>query len=119
MTDKLTACLDFRGGHRGGRYDRYDDRRGGGRRYDDGYRSGRYDSYYSDRRDYGRRDYHDGYRGDRYGTREDRYSTRDDRRSYYERDRYGGYGDVSTREAREPYGRAYDSRGDDRYGGAR
>lgn len=85
---------DFRGGGRGGRSDRYDDRRapyGGSWRRNDDYRYGRYDSY-SDRRDYGgrgegrgdyrdyRRDYRDdygSYRGiDRYasGGREDRYS---------------------------------------------
>ncbi|KAH8423619.1 RNA recognition motif domain-containing protein [Aspergillus melleus] len=87
---------DFRGGHGGrGRGDRFDDRRGGyggsWRRNDD-YRYGRYDSY-SDRRDYGGRDYRDyggrrdyrddyGYRGgiDRYASsREDRYS-REERR---------------------------------------
>ncbi|KAJ0414644.1 hypothetical protein BJY00DRAFT_318635 [Aspergillus carlsbadensis] len=53
------------GGRRGGRGDRYDDRRGGygggggnWRRGGDEYRYGRYDSY-SDRRDYGGREYRD------------------------------------------------------------
>ncbi|OJJ44893.1 hypothetical protein ASPZODRAFT_134302 [Penicilliopsis zonata CBS 506.65] len=104
---------DFRGPPRGGRGDRYDDRRGGyggGWRRNDDYRYGsRYDSY-GDRgsggrdygRDYGRREYRDeyagGYRGgiDRYASgREDRYGREDrrddrrsgdDRRGYYDRD---------------------------------
>lgn len=66
---------EFGGGRRGGRGDRYDDRRGGyggsWRRGGDDYRYGRYDSY-SDRRDYGgrgeyrdygRREYRDDYAG--------------------------------------------------------
>ncbi|KAB8205519.1 hypothetical protein BDV34DRAFT_100142 [Aspergillus parasiticus] len=105
---------DFRGGGRGGRSDRYDDRRapyGGSWRRNDDYRYGRYDSY-SDRRDYGgrgegrgdgrgdyrdyRRDYRDdygSYRGiDRYasGGREDRYS-RDERRDDRREERRGYY----------------------------
>ncbi|KAL2867124.1 RNA recognition motif domain-containing protein [Aspergillus lucknowensis] len=113
------------GGRRGGRGDRYDDRRGGygggnWRRGGDDYRYGRYDSY-SDRREYGggreyrdynRREFRDdyaggagggsgGYRGggDRYasGGREERY----------------GHGAPS----RDPYpGRSYDPR-EDRYAG--
>ncbi|KLJ10181.1 hypothetical protein EMPG_09882 [Blastomyces silverae] len=102
-----------RGPPRGGRYDRYEDRRGGyggsgGRRPDDSYRYGRYDSYNERSRDYGRREFRDdaSYRIDRYATsggreggregggREDRYERRgggddrrgDDRRAYYDRD---------------------------------
>ncbi|OAL67799.1 hypothetical protein A7C99_0930 [Trichophyton rubrum] len=137
---------ELRGHSRGGRYDRYDDRRGGygghGRRYDDGYRSSRYDSY-SDRGS--RRDYRDdyGHRGvDRYATsgRDDRYGDRGDRGDrdrdrgdrrgdrrgggYYDRDdaraqsASGGYSDApSHRESYEPSGsRAYDNRWDDRTG---
>ncbi|EZF35371.1 RNA-binding protein [Trichophyton mentagrophytes] len=93
---------ELRGHSRGGRYDRYDDRRGGygghGRRYDDGYRSSRYDSY-SDRGS--RRDYRDdyGHRGvDRYATsgRDDRYGDRgerSDRGGDRERDRGDRRGD--------------------------
>lgn len=119
---------DFRGpGGRGGRGDRYDDRRGphgggwrrGGGGGDD-YRYGRYDSY-SDRRDYG---------GGRDGGREYRdYPRREYRDDYSYRggiDRYasgsgGGreerYGDAPP--AREPYaGRSYEPRGgEDRYSG--
>ncbi|MCJ1298579.1 hypothetical protein MMC08_001369 [Hypocenomyce scalaris] len=123
---------DVRGPPRGGRFDRFDDRRGGGSgygggRYDDSYRgSSRYDD--RERRSYGRRDDY-GSRGiDRYASsgRDDRYSSRgDDRRGgggYY--DREGGrssntaaYGEpASTRDARESYGgRVYDDRSDDRY----
>lgn len=120
---------DFRGPPRGGRFDRYDDRRGGGYgggRYDDSYRSSRYDD--RDRRSYGRRDDY-GSRGiDRYASsREDRYSSRgDDRRGggggeHYGRDSgrsgYGGYGDSApSRDTREPYGgRVLEDRPDDRY----
>ncbi|KAK2751633.1 hypothetical protein FQN55_000354 [Onygenales sp. PD_40] len=133
---------DFRGPPRGGRFERYDDRRGGygGRRFDDGYRHGRYDSYNERSRDFGRREPRDdaGYRGgiDRYATsgREDRYERRgggddrrgDDRRSYYDRDESrahhsSAYADAPPpREAREPYGggsRSYEGRGgEERYG---
>ncbi|KAL9107607.1 MAG: hypothetical protein Q9227_007510 [Pyrenula ochraceoflavens] len=117
---------DFRG--RGGRFDRYDDRRGGygGRRYDDGgYRGGsRYDSY--ERRDYGgRRDYRDDYgsRGiDRYAGRDERYGGRgEDRRGGGSGGYYGRYDDRSyggRDDNRDSYagGRDYESR-DDRYGG--
>lgn len=114
-----------RGGPRGPRGDRFDDRRYGGnwRRQDD-YRYGRYDSY-SDRRDYGRdyrdyrRDYRDdyGYRGiDRYASsRDDRYSRddrRDDRRGYYDRD--ANPPSYSQGPPRDAYASRY---GDDRYGG--
>lgn len=116
-------------GGRGGRFERYDDRRGGyGGRRDD-YRVGqRYDSY--DRREYGgRRDRDEGYGSrniDRYTNsgRDDRYSGRgDDRRGggrggYYDRsDDRGGYEASSGRDdPREPYGssRDYSSR-EDRY----
>ncbi|MCJ1451794.1 hypothetical protein MMC28_002134 [Mycoblastus sanguinarius] len=124
---------DFRGPPRGGRFDRYDDRRGGGYRgygggrYDDTYRgSSRYDD--RERRSYGRRDDY-GSRGiDRYasGGRDDRYSGRgDDYRGggeHYGRD--GGrsshtasYGDAPSRDTRDPYGggRDQDHRSDDRY----
>ncbi|KAL6715920.1 hypothetical protein ACLMJK_006881 [Lecanora helva] len=123
---------DFRGPPRGGRFDRYDDRRGGGGyrgyggggRYDDTYRgSSRYDD--RDRRSYGRRDDY-GSRGiDRYasGGRDDRYSSRgDDYRGggdSYGRDggRSSGYGDMGSRDTRDPYGggRDQDYRSDDRY----
>ncbi|EDN08154.1 transformer-SR ribonucleoprotein [Histoplasma capsulatum] len=123
-----------RGPPRGGRYDRYDDRRGGyggggGRRSDDNYRYGRYDSYNERSRDYGRRDFRDdqSYRGiDRYATsggreggREERYERRgggddrrgDDRRGYYDRDdarshHSSAYPDAPPppRESRDPYG---------------
>ncbi|ODH53705.1 hypothetical protein GX48_00123 [Paracoccidioides brasiliensis] len=130
-----------RGPPRGGRYDRYDDRRGGygggGRRQDDSYRHGRYDSYNERSRDYGRREFRDepSYRGiDRYATsgREDRYERRggggaaddrrgDDRRAYYDRDDARahhsaafGEGAPPPRESREPYGgRSYEGRGGD------
>ncbi|KAL3437110.1 hypothetical protein BDV09DRAFT_193399 [Aspergillus tetrazonus] len=123
------------GGRRGGRGDRYDDRRGGygggnWRRGGDDYRGyGRYDSY-SDRRDYGgrdfrdygRRDYRDdyaggpggsgsgGYRGgaDRYasGGREERYG-RDERRDDRRDERRGYY----DRDANPPsYGHGAPSR---------
>ncbi|PGH17142.1 hypothetical protein AJ79_01280 [Helicocarpus griseus UAMH5409] len=132
----------YRGPPRGGRYDRYEDRRGGygggGRRFDDSYRYGRYDSYNERSRDYGRRDFREepSYRGiDRYATsgREDRYDRRgggddrrgDDRRAYYDRDdarahHSSGFADAAPppRESRDPYagGRAYEGRGgDDRY----
>ncbi|QVM09353.1 hypothetical protein D8B26_004015 [Coccidioides posadasii str. Silveira] len=125
---------DFRGPPRGGRFERYDDRRGGygyGRRHDDGYRHGRYDSYNERSREYGRRDYRDdyGYRGvDRYATsgREERYGPRgEDRRrgGYYDRDdaraqAASAYASAPPqRESREPYGsRSYDNRWNDRYG---
>lgn len=75
----LIISIELRGGFSrgGGRFDRYDDRRGygGGRRYDEG-RPPRYDSYSDRRRDY-RDDY--GYRGvDRYAStgRDDRYGDR-------------------------------------------
>ncbi|KAL4803229.1 hypothetical protein BDV18DRAFT_163279 [Aspergillus unguis] len=129
------------GGRRGGRGDRYDDRRGGyggswRRGGGDDYRYGRYDSY-SDRRDYGggreyrdygRRDYRDdyaggpggsggGYRGgDRYasGGREDRYGRderRDDRRGYYDRDANPPSYGHGA-PSREPYpARSYEPRG--------
>ncbi|MCJ1272642.1 hypothetical protein MMC21_000428 [Puttea exsequens] len=117
---------DFRGPPRGGRFDRYDDRRGGGHRgyggsrYDDNYRGS---SRYDDRRSYGRRDDY-GSRGiDRYasGGRDDRYSSRgDDYRGG------GGYGrddgrsaayDAPPRGGREPYGGRdnVEYRSDDRY----
>ncbi|PTU17813.1 hypothetical protein P175DRAFT_0504568 [Aspergillus ochraceoroseus IBT 24754] len=63
---------EFRGG-RGGRGDRFDDRRGaygGSWRRNDDYRYGRYDSY-SDRRDYGGRDYRGGDYGGRREYRDD------------------------------------------------
>jgi len=122
---------EFRGPPRGGRFDRYDDRRGGygGGRYDDSYRgSSRYDD--RERRSYGRRDDY-GSRGiDRYASsgREDRYSSRgDDRRGGYES--YGGrdggrsnhhaaYAEPTpSRDARDPYGggRAQDDHSNDRY----
>lgn len=129
----LTPVLgDFGGprGGRGGRFDRYDDRRGGyGGRRDD-YRGGsRYDPY--DRREYGgRRDREEGYGSrniDRYASsgRDDRYSSRgDDRRGggrgggYYDRsDDRGGYDAASSRDdTRDSYGggRDYSSR-EDRY----
>ncbi|KAL4905206.1 hypothetical protein BDW74DRAFT_178209 [Aspergillus multicolor] len=128
------------GGRRGGRGDRYDDRRGGygggnWRRGGDDYRGGgygRYDSY-SDRRDYGSREYRDygrrdyrddyaggpggsgsgGYRGgaDRYasssGGREERYG-RDERRDDRRGDERRGYYD---RDANPPsYGHGAPSR---------
>jgi len=114
-----------RGPPRGGRFDRYDDRRGGGYgggRRDDGYRS-------SDRnRDYGRRDDYGSRNIDRYASsRDDRYGGRgDDRRGggYRDEGRDAGYGDSAAsrdtrepREPREPYtggGRSYEGR-DDRY----
>ncbi|GKZ52583.1 hypothetical protein AnigIFM60653_001184 [Aspergillus niger] len=128
---------DFRGGHRGGRGDRYDDRRGpygGSWRRGDDYRYGRYDSY-SDRRDYGRdyrdyggrRDYRDdyGYRGggssggiDRYasGGREDRYSREDRRDDRREERRGGSGGGYYDRDANPPsYGSAAPAR--DAYAG--
>jgi len=120
---------EFRGPPpRGGRYERYDDRRSapyGGRRDEGGYRSGggggRYDSYSQDRRD--RREYRDDYgsRGiDRYASsgREDRYERGgDDRRGgggggrYQDRDdrrggNYsggGGFDAAASRDTREPY----------------
>ncbi|CAF9933258.1 MAG: hypothetical protein HETSPECPRED_008577 [Heterodermia speciosa] len=121
---------DFRGGPRGGRFDRYEDRRGGGYggygsgRHDDNYRSSRYED--RDRRSYGRRDDYGSRNIDRYasGGRDDRYSSRgDDRRGGgdYARDSgrsgYGGYGDLApSRDARDSYGgRALDDRPDDRY----
>ena len=107
---------------------RYDDRRGGYGGYGGGYRNDRggdnYRSRYDDRdrHSYRRDDY--GSRGiDRYASsgRDDRYSSRgDDRRGYYDRDGgrsgAGGYGETtaSTRD-REPYGKTYDDRVDDRY----
>ena len=123
---------DFRGPPRGGRYDRYDDRRGGGGyggyrgggRYDDSYRgSSRYDD--RERRSYGRRDDY-GSRGiDRYasGGRDDRYSGRGDEYrgggDSYGRDggRSSGYGDAGSRDTRDAYGggRDQDYRSDDRY----
>ena len=117
---------DFRGPPRGGRYDRFDDRRGGGSRgsgrYDDSYRGSRYDD--RDRRYYGRRDDYAPRNIDRYasGGREDRYSSRgDDYRGgsggdYYARDsgRSGGYGEGgAARESRDSYGAGRDH--DDRY----
>ena len=122
---------DFRGGRGGGRFDRYEDRRGGG--YGGGYRGygGRYDDNYRgssryedrDHRSYGRRDDY-GSRGiDRYasGGRDDRYSSRgDDRRGGgggggYDRS-HGSYGDSAPRESRDAYGgRASYDRPDDRY----
>ena len=113
---------DFRGGPRGGRYDRYDDRRGpygGGRRYEDAPRYGRYDSY-----GYGGGRYREyGSRGvDRYASAE-RYGPRggDDRRGgdyrrpgagYYDRDDARAQASAAStyteppppREGREPYG---------------
>ncbi|KAI1999221.1 hypothetical protein LOZ51_001707 [Ophidiomyces ophidiicola] len=126
---------DFRGPPRGGRFERYDDRRGGygygGRRNDDGYRHGRYDSYNDRSREYGRREYRDdyGYRGvDRYATsgREERYGGRgDDRRrgGYHDRDdaraqTASAYASAPPqRESREPYGtHPDDNRWNDRHG---
>ena len=121
--------IELRGGYpRGGRFDRYDDRRSGyghGRRYDDG-RPPRYDSYSDRRRDY-RDDY--GYRGvDRYAStgREDRYGDRrgDSRRGgYYDRDdaraQYASaYPDApSHRESYDPYASRSPINGwNDRYG---
>lgn len=129
---------DFRGPPRGGRFDRYDDRRGGyggGRRFDD-YRHNRYDSYNERSRDFGRREYRDdhGYRGiDRYATtgREERFGSRgeerrgDDRRAnYYDRDEARTHNSSAysegpaPRESRETYtgGRSYENRGEERYG---
>ncbi|KAL9129405.1 MAG: hypothetical protein Q9217_002136 [Psora testacea] len=117
---------DFRGPPRGGRFDRYDDRRGGGYRgyggggrYDDTYRGSRYDDRSS--RSYGRRDDY-GSRGiDRYASgRDDRYSSsRDDYRGgsdYRGRDGGRGYGDAPPRDTRDPYGgRDSDYPPDDRY----
>ncbi|KAI9817785.1 MAG: hypothetical protein M1827_000904 [Pycnora praestabilis] len=120
---------------RGGRFDRYDDRRGGGYgggRHDDPYSYRGSSSRYDDRdRHYGRREPREDYapRGiDRYASsgRDDRYSSRgDDRRGgggYQDRDggrssHGGGYGEpASGREPREPYGgKINDDRGDDRY----
>lgn len=144
----LTFCAgEFGGGRgppRGGRFDRYDDRRGGsgGGRRDDGYRSrydddyhsgsSRYDSYdrsdrgYDRGRDSGRRDYRDDYGGsrniDRYASsRDDRYGGRgDDRRGggYRDEGRDGGagYGDSAPRDTREPYtGGGRSYERDDRY----
>lgn len=124
---------EFRGGHGRGRGDRYDDRRGpygGSWRRNEYDRYGRYDSY-SDRRDYGGRDYGDyrrrdyrddyGYRGgggsggsgsaggiDRYasGRGEERYG-REDRREERRDDRRGGGGGYYDRDANPPsYGGA-------------
>jgi transformer-2 protein len=114
-----------------GRYDRYNDRRGGGGRYEDSYRS-RGSSRYDDReRHYGRdpRDEYAAPRGiDRYASsgREDRYGRGDDRRgAYYERDagRSSQYTDAApgardTRDGGSSYGggRVYEDRViDDRY----
>ncbi|KAI9675129.1 MAG: hypothetical protein M1817_001537 [Caeruleum heppii] len=109
-----------------GRYDRYDDRRGGGYggRQDDPYRSrGSYGRYDDRDRHYGRREPRDDYapRGiDRYasGGRDDRYSSRGD-------DRRGGSGYAGREGGRSGYGdsygesgaggRVYDDRSDDRY----
>ncbi|KAG2414565.1 hypothetical protein HFD88_003756 [Aspergillus terreus] len=127
------ASAEFRGGHGRGRGDRYDDRRGpygGSWRRNEYDRYGRYDSY-SDRRDYGGRDYGDyrrrdyrddyGYRGgggsggsgsaggiDRYasGRGEERYG-REDRREERRDDRRGGGGGYYDRDANPPsYGGA-------------
>ncbi|KAL1954504.1 hypothetical protein VTO42DRAFT_1115 [Malbranchea cinnamomea] len=104
---------DYRGPPRGGRYDRYDDRRGpyGGRRYDDAPRYGRYDSYgYGGRyRDYGNRGVDRYASAERYGSRgDDRRS--DYRRPYYDRDdaraqvsAASTYTEPPPRELREPY----------------
>ncbi|KAI9752720.1 MAG: nuA3 HAT complex component nto1 [Chaenotheca gracillima] len=100
-----------------GRYDRFDDRRGGGHGRDDPY-SYRGGSRYDDRdRHYGRREPRGDYapRGvDRYASgREDRYgSSRDDRRGGgYEREggRSAAYADAPAG------GRSYDDRYEDRY----
>jgi RNA recognition motif-containing protein len=130
IANPLTGDFGAPRGGRGGRFDRYDDRRGGyGGRRDD-YRGGsRYDSY--DRREYGgRRDRDDGYGSrniDRYASssRDDRYSGRgDDRRGggrgggYYDRsDDRGGYDAPARDDPRDSYGggRDYSSR-EDRYG---
>ncbi|KAI9882867.1 MAG: hypothetical protein M1823_005386 [Watsoniomyces obsoletus] len=124
-----------------GRYDRYDDRRGGGYggRYNDSYSSrgsGRYDDRERDRgygggsgggrRDYSRDDYPP--RGiDRYAStgRDDRYSGRsEDRRGgggggggYYEREggRSGQTGSASGGYGEQATGRGYEDRGEDRY----
>ncbi|KAI9856987.1 MAG: hypothetical protein M1830_006391, partial [Pleopsidium flavum] len=112
-----------------GRFDRYDDRRGGGyggRRDDYSYRGS--SSRYDDReRSYGRRDDYAPRGIDRYASsgREDRYTSRggDDRRGGYY-DREGGrsshaaaYGDAApARDARDPYGgRVSEARSDDRF----
>lgn len=128
--DREFADDEFRGPPRGGRFERFDDRRGGGYgggRYDDNYRGSRYDD--RERRSYGRRDDY-GSRGiDRYASsgRDDRYSSRgDDRRGgneYYGRDagrssNTAAYGEPApSRDNRDPYGggRTLDDRSDDRY----
>ncbi|KAI9771874.1 MAG: hypothetical protein M1840_001644 [Geoglossum simile] len=114
-----------------GRYDRYNDRRGGGGRYEDSYRS-RGSSRYDDRDRHYSRDPRDDYappRGiDRYASsgREDRYGRGDDRRGgYYEREggRSSQYAEAGpgAREARDGGssfggGRVYEDRViDDRY----
>lgn len=127
----LTTEDEFRGPPRGGRFDRYDDRRGGyggGGRYDDNYRgSSRYDD--RERRSYGRRDDYGSRNIDRYASsgREDRYTSRgDDRRGGYESyGRDGGrsshnaaYGEPApSRDVRDSYGggRSHDDHSNDRY----
>ncbi|EAU32995.1 conserved hypothetical protein [Aspergillus terreus NIH2624] len=128
------ASAEFRGGHGRGRGDRYDDRRGpygGSWRRNEYDRYGRYDSY-SDRRDYGGRDYGDyrrrdyrddyGYRGgggsggsgsaggiDRYasGRGEERYGREDRREERRDDRRGGGGGGYYDRDANPPsYGGA-------------